>query len=559
MTIRQIRNSRGIIILALWCVFGYSFSQNTQELRAVSGTYAITNINIVQAPGRVVPMGTIVVKDGLILSVGKNVSIPADAIIIKADSMYAYAGFIDGLSNVGVSKPKDDRGEQPKDRSNPPPDLAGITPQVDVRNFLNASDKSIEDLRAVGFTAAHVVPYGRMLPGQGAIVLLGGSSADEMVLINSASLFSQLIGAERMYPNTVLGVMAKYRQLYRQAVISNNYAGMYASNRASLERPTTDRVLEAFYPVINGRMPVLFKSEKVLETQRVLMLKKDLGFQLIIGDLKEGWDIIGDIKASNSKVFLSLDLPDKAKEEKKDDKAAAKKENTEQEALAKRKEEFTHKYTAQAATFQKAGMTFGFSTMSAKSRDIHENLRRMIEVGLTEDQALAALTTSPAQMLGLSDRMGSIDVGKMANIVISDKPYFSEKAKVRYVFVDGNPTHYEVKETKKGDPNAKVDLGGSWSMTTDTPQGKTEGKVNFKKDGSGYSGTISGGRLPGEIPLDGVELEGDKLHFTYTITFGSQTMTIECDGTVEGESFSGIASIGQFGSFPMEGTKDPKN
>ncbi len=577
-------------MLALWCVFGLAFSQNTPDLRPVSGTYAITNINIVHAPGRVLSMGTIVIKDGLILSVGKNISIPADAIIIKADSMYAYAGFIDGLSNAGVKKPKDDSREQPKDRSNPPPEMAGITPQVDVRNFLDATDKSIEDLRAIGFTTAHVVPYGQMLPGNGAIILLGGSSSDELVLVHNSSLFSQLAGASRMYPNTVIGVMAKYRQLYKQATLSNSYGKMYASNRSSLERPTTDRVLEAFYPVIDGRQPVLFKSEKVLETQRVLLLKKELGFQLMIGDLKEGWDIIGDIKASNSKVFLSLDLPDKMKEEKKDDKAkddkgkddkpkekkddgtkddqlpekkemksVAVKENPEEVALKKRKEEFIGKYTAQAAQFQKAGMTFGFSTMSAKSKDIHANLRRMIEAGLTEDQALAALTTSPAQLLGLSDRMGSIDAGKMANIVISDKPYFTEKARVRYVFVEGTPTKYEAKETPKGDPNAKVEIGGSWSMVTETPQGSNEGKVIFKKDGSGYSGVISGGQLPGEITLDVVEISGNKLHFTYSVTFGGQTMTIECDGTIEGDSFTGTASIGQFGSFPMEGTKDPKN
>lgn len=557
-THRIISNSKAGMLLALWCVSVSAFPQNIDELRPVSKTYAITNINIVQAPGRMVSMGTLVIKDGLILSVGKNVPIPANAIIIKADSMYAYSGFIDGLSNVGVTKPKEE-SERPKDRSNPPDNLAGITPQLDVRNFLDATDKGVQDLRAIGFTTAQVVPYGQMLPGNGAIILLGGASADEMVLVSNSSFYSQLTGASRMYPGTTIGVMAKYRQLYRQAVLSLGYAGMYASNRSALERPTTDRVLQAFYPVIEGRQPVLFKSEKVLETQRVLTLKKDLGFSLIIGDLKEGWDIIGDIKASNAKVFLSLDLPEKIKEGKKDEKTDAVKSNVEKEALEKRKEEFIDKYTAQAASFQKAGLTFGFSALSAKTKDIHSNLRRMIEAGLTEDQALAALTTSPAQLLGLSDRMGSIDVGKMANIVISDKPYFSEKAKVRYVFVDGLPTKYEVKETEKGDPNVKVDIGGNWSMKTETPQGDTEGKVMFRKEGDRYVGTISGGRLPDEVALDVVELEGNKLHFAYTVTFGGQTMTVECNGTVEGGFFTGTASIGQFGSFPMEGTKNPKN
>src|SRR5690349_15464005 len=108
------------------------FAQENSELAPVSRTLAITNVNIIQAPGRKIDMGTVVLKDGLILSVGKNVSIPADAVVLKADSMYVYAGFIDGLSRVGIPKPKEDPNPppRPKDPGNPKPEEAGITPQV---------------------------------------------------------------------------------------------------------------------------------------------------------------------------------------------------------------------------------------------------------------------------------------------------------------------------------------------------------------------------------------------------------------------------------------------
>ena len=97
--------------------------------------------------------------------------------------MYVYAGFIDGLSRTGVVKPKEEPSnkEKVKDPGNPPADRAGITPQNDVRSFLNPGDKSIEEFRALGFTTAHVVPFGGMLPGNGAIISLGGKSADDMV------------------------------------------------------------------------------------------------------------------------------------------------------------------------------------------------------------------------------------------------------------------------------------------------------------------------------------------------------------------------------------------
>lgn len=543
------------------------FAQDDQPLAPVSRTYAITNVNIIQAPGRKIDMGTILVKDGIIKAVGKTVAIPPEAIVIKADSMYVYAGFIDGLSRVGVIKPKEETNrERPKDPGNPPNERAGITPQNDVRNELNPSDKSMEELRNVGFTTAHVVPYGGMLPGNGSIILLGGSSADKMVLASKSAFYSELTSAQRVYPSTVIGVMAKWRELYRQASLSKSYESLYSSNRAGLERPETDRVLEAFYPVIDKKQPVLFKSDNVLDIQRVLTLQNDFGFPLMLADVKEGWDVINKIKAANAKTFLSLDLPEAKKEvkegdkkeEKKDDKKAKTIVELEKEALEKRKEEFAAKHTAQPLVFQKAGVAFGFSTLTAKPKDIPANLRRMITAGLTEDQALAALTTTPAQLLGLSDRMGSIDNGKMANLVISDKSYFNEKSKVRYVFVDGQLYTLDVKEEKKGDKNgAKSSVQGNWSYFTETPQGTNTGKIKLKNVDGTYSGTITSNMSDKETEIKNVTVDGNKLSFTFDFQMGSNTMAIEVNLTIDGTSFDGSMSVGSYGSFPMKGTKDP--
>jgi imidazolonepropionase-like amidohydrolase len=552
-------------------------AQEEPVLGPVSRTYALTNINIIQGPGRKVDMGTVVIKNGLIQNVGKNISIPADAIIIKADSMYVYAGFIDGLSRVGVTKPKDEpqgRGDRdrPKDPGNPPAERAGITPQNDVRNSLNPEDNTVSELRAVGFTTAQVVPYGGMLPGSSAIVLLGGSSADNMVLVNKSALYSELTNAERVYPSTVIGVMAKWRELYRQASLTKGYEGAYASNRNGIERATPDRISEAFYPVIDKKIPVLFKAEKLLDVSRVATLQTDLGFVLTLADVKEGWDVINKIKASKAKVFLSLELPeDKKKEEKKDDKKEGEKKETkpaetkpktaadlEKEALEKRKNDFIAKYTGQASAFQKAGITYGFSTLSVKPKDIPANLRRMIAAGITEDQALAALTTTPAQLLGLSDRLGTIDNGKMANLVVSDKPYFNEKAKVRYVFVDGLMYKLEVKEEKKGDKNGKpAEVAGGWSYTADTPQGKNSGKIKIKKDGDNFSGTITSSFSEKEYEMKDISVSGTSLTFYYNADFGGNSLKVEFSLTIDGNSFEGTMTAGNFGSFPVQGTKEP--
>ncbi|MBI1770371.1 MAG: amidohydrolase family protein [Bacteroidetes bacterium] len=586
--IKNLLRSLAAALVCLWWPQLIS-AQDEKPVAPVGRTYALINATIVQAPGRKIEKGTVVMKDGLITAVGAGISIPPEAIIIKADSMYVYAGFIDGLSHAGVTKPKEEKQEKPKDPGNPPADRAGITPQNDVRNWLNPNDKSVEDLRNLGFTVSQVVPYGNFLPGSGAIVLLGGKSPDDMVLVNNSALYSELTGTQGLYPNTVMAVMAKWRELYKNASLNKSYSSAYASNRSGITRPVSDRILEAFYPVIDQRIPVLFKSEKVMETQRVFTLKNDLGFALTIADVKEGWPIINKIKSSNAKVFLSLDLPDEVKKEdlpagqagKKDDKKGAnllagqarkdsvktetkkpevKKEKTpfdlEKEVLEKRKKDAIALYTSQSSSFSKAGVEFGFSALSAKTKDIQANLRRMIAAGLTEDAALTALTVAPARILGLTDRMGTIDNGKMANLVVSDKPYFNEKAKIRYVFVDGNLYKMEAKETKKSD--GKVVAKGNWSYTTESPQGAGSGKIVIKEDNGNYSGTITSASTGKETELRNISLDGSSLSFSYDYSMGA-TVKIDVTVKIDGDTFEGTLTAGQYGSFPIKATRDPKS
>lgn len=549
-----------VILPALWPAV--LRAQEEKELAPVSRVYAITNVTVVQGPGRKIDGGTIVVRNGLIQSVGKGLAVPPDAVVLKGDSLYVYAGFIDGLSRIGVDKPKDENRDRPKDPGNPPPDRAGITPQVDVRNYLSPTDRSIEDFRNAGFTTAQVVPYGGMLPGSGAIVSLGGKSMDDRVLVSKSALYTEFTLSERIYPATILGYMAKWRDLYRQASLDKSYETLYAANRAGLERPATDRVSEAFYPVIDKQIPVLFKSEKVLEVHRALLLQKDLGFNVTVAEVKEGWDVMDKLKAAKAKVFLSLELPedkkeDKKKDEKKEEPKGA--EATERAALEKRKKEVTQQYVGQAAAFQKAAVPFGFSTLSVKPGDVQANLRRIIAAGLTEDQALAALTTTPAQLLGLSDRLGSIDPGKVANLVISRKPYFQEKSKVKHVFVDGVLYTNEQKDDKKpGSQNINADALGTWSYTAETPQQVTKGTIKLNRDNSAFNGTITGNLTDKAYELKDIVLEGSNLSFYYEVEFQGEMLKIEVSVKIDGKAFDGSMIAGKYGSFPMKGTKEPQ-
>ena len=437
-------------------------AQDVRILHPVSRAYAITKVTVIQAPGRKLDNATVLIRDGVIAAVGQSLAIPPDATIVKGDSLYVYAGFIDGLSRVAVNKPKEETNkEKQKDPGNPAPEVAGVTPYVDVRGLLNPYEKSIEEWRALGFTVGQVVPYGGMLPGRAALVYYNGEATDKMVVNPVSGLYSELTPAERVYPATILGVLAKWKELYRQSSYAKSFAGVYASNKAGLETPESDRVLEAFYPVIDKQIPVVFKAEKSLDMQRILSLKSQLGFNVTIAEVKEGWDVIPALKA-NARVFLSLDLPEEKKDEKgkidvdkKKDEQALFPDSVERKALEKRREDFIALYVGQAAAFQKAGVAFGFSSLTTKPRDVKGNLNRMIKAGLSEDAALAALTTNAAQALGMGDRLGSIDNGKIANLVISRRPYFDAKSKVMYVFIAGKLYKIETPVIEKADADKK--------------------------------------------------------------------------------------------------------
>lgn len=546
------------------------------NLRPVSSKYAITNATIIQAPGKTISKGTVILENGVIKQVGSGISVPADAQVIKADSMFVYAGFISGMSNIGVPKPKEDNEKlDAKLKQNPPNDKAGITPGLSVVDKLSTKEKSIGEFRKLGFTAAITAPHNGMMSGRSALVLLGGSSAEGMVVKDNHSLNAQLKGASGMYPSTVIGVMAKFRDLYRKANQASSYSIRYASSNNGMERPVRDMTVEALFPVVNKSVPVSFKAEEILDIYRVLTLKKELGFNLQLTEVKQGWDAIDDIKSAGAGVFLSLDLPEMKEEKKKKDEdedqsdaeegtEEEEKEMTpaevEKEALEKRKNESIKKHYAQASVFQKQGITFGFSTLEVKSKDFKKNLSAVIKNGLSEDQALAALTTSPARLLGVSSMMGSVETGKMANLIVTDKPYFDEKSNVRFVFVDGEMTKYEVKEKKKkksGDSGEAVDPKGTWSYSSETPQGERTGTIVIKGTPGNYSGTMTLSFNESTNEMQDLEVDGSTVTFSINIEGGGRQMTMEISLEIDGDTFEGSMSM-PFGSFPMEGTKEPE-
>ncbi|MEM6770875.1 MAG: amidohydrolase family protein, partial [Bacteroidota bacterium] len=453
-------------------------------------------------------------------------------------------------------KPKD--SDRPRYEGYPgtaPNHVAGIQPERSVVDLLKADDKSIADMRKLGFTAAHVVPHGNMLPGQGAIILLGGDGPKDMVVRDATSIFAQFKGGRRVYPATSMAIMSKFRELYKQAEQAKDHAARYTKNPRGMARPETDATLAAFNGSIDQQRPIFFSVDNVKEMHRALTLQKELGFPLALANVADGFRAMDQLKDSGAALFLSMDLPeDKAGKKKDDDEE--KEEDPMKAKMEERRVQSLEQYTSQAAMMAKAGITFGFSAIDVKAKDVRANLTRMIEAGLSKDAALAALTTNPAKMLGVAEMMGTVEVGKIANLVVSDKPYFDEGANVRYVFVDGTPNEYEVKKKKpkkKGDPGAVVKADGTWNITISIPGQTTEGELTISGTPDDLSGSL---KADGEaIDLSGVTLDGSTLTFDATVDNGGQSLPLSFELEIDGDNLEGTVSVGSFGSFEVEGDR----
>jgi hypothetical protein len=550
------------LYLLVLCISITAFSQSDPKgERRVTGTYALTNATVITSPGKSISGATILIKNGLIEGVGNNIKIPSEAQVIEADSLFIYPGFIDGAGNAGVNKPSEPERPANFDPSNPPDEIAGITPWRNVLDYYDPKNNQVHDWRKVGFTISQIIPEGGMLPGKTAIVTYGGKESSNILVQNSTlhARFRSAGGGRGMYPGTQMGMMAKFRDIYKNAELSQRHQALFASN-SGINRPEMNKTLESFYPILDKKIPISFEVSNDLEIRRVLTLQKENGFRLILVGVSDVEHVINEIKAANSQVLLGFKLPnDKTAKTNMDDLSDEMKARTQ-----KIKDSYLQ-VLKQASVLETAGIPFGFTTIGGTSSEMFKNLRLMIENGLSEDAALAALTINPASILGIQRFAGSIEKGKLANLVILTGPLFSEDAQVKHVIADGYIFEYEIKSKKSngnGSENGKVsNITGVWEYISDTPAGSSGGIMEIRKEGDSYKGVISydnpSGSGKASSEMNNIVLSGSNLSFTFNVAAGGMALEVNVNGEINSDQFSGNMSLSEYGSFPLNATKKP--
>jgi imidazolonepropionase-like amidohydrolase len=512
-----------------------------QRQRNAPEVYAITNARIVTVAGPAIDRGTIVVRDGLVSAVGATVQPPADARVIDGNGLTVYPGLIDANSSIGLAEPQTNaaagrggrgggRGAAPAQQGAPagaPNSLhpIGLQPELAVVDLVRPDADAFAGPQSAGVTAALTAPPTGIFRGLSAVVNLGGATAQAMIVkapVAEHIGFTPSRGGG--YPNSLLGVFSSLRQMLLDAQHYGAEQAAYAKNPRGMRRPESDPSLEALQPVLARQVPVVLAASSQREIERALDLAKEFNLRAIIAGGEEADRVAARLKTENVPVLLSLNFPRRPQASPDADPEPLRVLRARVEA------------PKLAAKLQQAGVKFAFEDGGLTSwTDFLANVGRSVENGLTADQAVRALTLSPAEILGVSDRLGTIEPGKAANLTVARGDLFT--GRVTQVFVDGVP-----RDVHPPAAGAASLASGTWTLTVTLDEGEKPVTLTLQQVGEQLRGTMQGALGSGQISNGSIGSGGD-VQFTASVTMAAGTEEARFTGTVTGNVMRGTVAV----------------
>ena len=400
----------------------------------VGPTFAIRNVRVVPVAGKPFDKGTVVIRDGLLEAVGpaEKIPIPEDAEIIEAEGLTAYPGLISAHTNLFLEDPRPVQPQSPADfaaaAAQPsPPDR----PDLRVFADLKPRRSTIDGYLKVGLTTVLIAPTRGIFQGQSVLVNLNGEDAAAMVVKNPVALHVNFTTARGGYPSSLMGTIAYIRQKFLDAEYAASVQSVYAKNLRGMKRPAYDPFAEALVPFLKEKKPVVFQCNNVEEVKRALLIIDEFKLNGFLTHLNEAWREAEVLKKRSLPLLVTLDArPPRTS-----------RYVNQGEDLRKKAE--AEIYPANAANLAKAGLKFALTTLGlADGPAFLRGVQGAIKAGLSRDEALRALTIHPAEYLGLAEVLGTLEAGKVANLVLTKGELFDEKTQVVQVFVDGLPTKF---------------------------------------------------------------------------------------------------------------------
>jgi imidazolonepropionase-like amidohydrolase len=398
-----------------------------QTTSGTAGVYVIRNARIITVSGAEIENGTIVIRDGKIAAVGTDAGVStAGAREIDARGLTVYPGMIDagtsiGLMEIGSGAPGTvDLAE-----------VGDMNPNAQAIVAVNPHTAHINVTRVNGVTSVVTMPTGGIISGQAAVINLDGTTPLEMAVVPSAALvinfpristtsFDALFNPVQGNLNEAVTArdrqLDQLRKMLRDAEAYGKAHDAYERDR-TLPRPERNVTLASLVPFVRNEHPVLIRADRETEIRAAIRFAEEMRLQrpIILGG-NDTWKAAALLKEKNVPVILTgvLDLPS-------------------------REDDFYDTLYANAAKLQEAGVRFCISTgnTSANVRDLPFHAGMAAAFGLPRAEALKAVTLYPAQIMNVADRLGSIETGKLANLVITDGDMLDARTHVRYLFING--------------------------------------------------------------------------------------------------------------------------
>ena len=515
-------------------------------------SYAITNARIVTVSGPTIERGTVVVRDGLIAAVGADAKAPADAQVFDGTGLTVYPGFVDALTNVGLQAPRPQASPSPAaqasvtSNSNYP---AGLRPELQAVDELRAGDSQFETTRNAGFTTVVTVGRTGVFNGQSAIINLAGDTVSGVIVKAPFAEHISFATIPGQYPGSLLGTFSALRQMFLDAQRLQELQRMYAANPRGMKRPGADASLEALFPALNRQIPVVFNANREIEIIRALDLAKEFNLQAIIAGGQEAWKVADRLKAQNASVLLSLNFPKRT---------AAASPDADPDSMDLLR--FRAETPKAAARLQQAGVKFAFQSGGVTSLgDFFGNAGKTVENGLSRENAIRSMTLGSAEILGVGDRLGSIETGKIANLTVVRGDVFGKDRAITNVFVDGRPFEQKPPQVDRPRPpgmapGALPQVGGNYAITIEVPGQQLTGTLALTQQAAVLTGSLQ--TQLGTSPIKDGKVAAEGFNFAATVQFGGSQIEILVKGTVTGNEIKGTIDAPQ-GSFPFTGTRNP--
>lgn len=530
---------RWALIAALTFATGPVLAQALRQ--PTPNVHAIVDVRIVTEPGQIIESGTVVIRDGVIEAVGSNIQVPKDAKIHRfernADQapITLYPGLIEPYLPISTGP---DQGRA----DNQPPTPEGRHPLIKPDARIAAAhwpEDRVNQLRRAGFTTAVLAPDHGLLKGAGVVANLGDGGLSHNVIDPQFGQFASFEGrmGRRQFPSSLMGAVALVRQTFSDAAWQTQARAAWALNPAQ-PRPQWFEGLDELGGALNGGTPLVFTSQDLLDTLRIASFVPEGETRLAIVGHGAEYQRLDEILAFKDVLhIIPINFP-KAPDVKDENDRNVPLEALRHWQRAPDNPNLIHERGA------KMVLTSHGNTSPA---DFLKNLAKAVERGLDADQALAMVTTKPAEWLALSDRAGKIEKGMMANLLVVEGDLITDAPKISDVWIDGK--RFELAAIKP----PSVDPVGTWSLTLGLGgMGDVEAQLVLTGSATNLAGTLS--VMGNDSPLNSAEVSDDQVIATIDSSRfgGSGTITLKL--TINGDSARGNGS-GPFGEFTLRGQR----